>query len=325
MAKTDNDSDAARKPILAVEQQIEHLKGKGVAFELCSEAEAARYLSEKCNFFKLASYRKLFAKHEGGARDGMYISLDFAQLRLLASIDQQLRRVLLEMTLDIEHFQKVAILREAEKRGEDGYAIVADYMNSLSESSREYRLRELKMSGLSPYSADVYAKYAADLPVWAFFELTSFGTLVDFVRFCAKRWDDRDLLVAHYDLKGVKSLRNGAAHGSCIVNAFAERGAGRASVTNSVMKAAGASGASKATRAKWMGCPAIQQIATAIVVYSRIVPAGRSRSRTAADLADLFGRIEANSALLPSNGPNSTAWAALGFARALTMGLGLVE
>ena len=31
-----------RKPILTIEQQIMHLKQKGVSFELCAEAEAAR-------------------------------------------------------------------------------------------------------------------------------------------------------------------------------------------------------------------------------------------------------------------------------------------
>lgn len=34
---------------------------------LCSEEEAADYLRDKCNFFKLASYRKLFSKY-GEAR-----------------------------------------------------------------------------------------------------------------------------------------------------------------------------------------------------------------------------------------------------------------
>ena len=180
-----------RKPILTIEQQIEHLKQKGVAFELCSEEEAADYLRDKCNFFKLASYRKLFSKYEGGPRDGRYVDLDFGQLRLLAALDQELRHALLGMTLDIEHFQKVTLLREMEDRGEDGYAIVADYMASLTTANREYRLRELKMSGRSPYSSSLYAKYSGDMPAWAFLELTSFGTLIDFVRFCARRWGDR--------------------------------------------------------------------------------------------------------------------------------------
>ena len=130
------------------------------------------------------------------------------------------------MTLDIEHFQKVTLLREMEDRGEDGYAIVADYMASLTTANREYRLRELKMSGRSPYSSSLYAKYSGDMPAWAFLELTSFGTLIDFVRFCARRWGDRRFEASHYDLKRVKSVRNCAAHGSCLINCFAERGAG---------------------------------------------------------------------------------------------------
>lgn len=139
-----------KKPLLTIEQQINHLKLKGIKFELCPEDEAVAYLRDKCNFFKLASYRKLFSKHEGGPRDGRYVNLDFGQLRLLASLDQELRHALLGMTLDIEHFQKVALLRKAEERGEDGYTIVADYMASLSVANREYRLRELKTSVAAP-------------------------------------------------------------------------------------------------------------------------------------------------------------------------------
>ncbi len=54
-----------RKPILTIEQQIEHLKQKRVAFELCSEEEAADYLRDKCNFFKLASYRSTLLEIRG--------------------------------------------------------------------------------------------------------------------------------------------------------------------------------------------------------------------------------------------------------------------
>ena len=51
-----------------------------------------------------------------------------------------------------------------EDRGEDGYAIVADYMASLTAANREYRLRELKMSARSPYGSGLYAKYSGDMP-----------------------------------------------------------------------------------------------------------------------------------------------------------------
>ena len=180
-----------RKPILAIEQQIEHLKQKGVAFELCSEEEAADYLRDKCNFFKLASTANS-SRNTRSPRDGRYVDLDFGQLRLLAALDQELRHALLGMTLDIEHFQKVTLLREMEDRGEDGYAIVADYVASLTTANREYRLRA-QDERPQPPTARASTRSTGDMPAWAFLELTSFGTLIDFVRFCARRWGDRRL------------------------------------------------------------------------------------------------------------------------------------
>ena len=306
-----------RKPILTIEQQIEHLKQKGVAFELCSEEEATDYLRDKCNFFKLASYRKLFSKYEGGPRDGRYVDLDFGQLRLLAALDQELRHALLGMTLDIEHFQKVTLLREMEDRGEDGYAIVADYMASLTTAN--------KMSGRSPYSSSLYAKYSGDMPAWAFLELTSFGTLIDFVRFCARRWGDRRLEASHYDLKRVKSVRNCAAHGSCLINCFAERGAARGSASSGVSRRVAAVGIPKATRRKWMGNTAMQEVATVLVAHSGLVPEGSSRSRAASELAEMFARADGETEALPDKGPDAAARSALEFLRRLTESLGLVE
>lgn len=314
-----------RKPILTVGQQIDHLKRKGVKFELCSEDEAAAYLRDKCNFFKLASYRKLFSKFDGGLRDGQYIDLDFGQLRLLASLDQRLRHALLGMTLDIEHFQKVALLREAERRGEDGYSIVADYMDSLSDANREYRLRELKMSGHSPYSTGLYAKYSDDMPVWAFLELTSFGTLIDFVRFCAERWGNKCLETAHYDLKRVKSVRNCAAHGSCLINCFAERRAARASASKGVSRTVAAAGIPKATRRKWMGNTAMQEAVTVLVVHSNLVSEGASRSRAVSEIAEVFARVDGATEALPDKGPDAAARSALEFLRRLTESLGLIK
>lgn len=229
------------------------------------------------------------------------------------------------MTLDIEHFQKVTLLREMEDRGEDGYAIVADYMASLTAANREYRLRELKMSGRSPYSSSLYAKYSGDMPAWAFLELTSFGTLIDFVRFCARRWGDRRLEASHYDLKRVKSVRNCAAHGSCLINCFAERGAARGSASSGVSRRVAAVGIPKATRRKWMGNTAMQEVATVLVAHSGLVPEGSSRSRAASELAEMFARADGETEALPDKGPNAAARSALEFLRRLTESLGLVE
>lgn len=168
-------------------------------------------------------------------------------------------------------------------------------------------------------------KYSDDMSAWAFLELTSFGTLIDFVRFCAQRWDDRRLLVGHYELKGAKSARNAAAHGSCIINAFAEHGAGKSTVTKSIVRAACAAGTSKATRSKWMSCAAMQQVATVLAVYARTIPSGSTRARAERELSALLARIQNAADVLPANGPDSTALAALRFISSLTIGLGLVD
>lgn len=68
------------KPLLTVEQQIAHMKSKGITFDLCSEEEAAAYLADRTYFFKLYAYRVLFERRVGGLRDGQYVGLDFGYL-----------------------------------------------------------------------------------------------------------------------------------------------------------------------------------------------------------------------------------------------------
>ena len=53
---------AQLKPMLTAQELVDHLKSKGVKFELMGEDEARRYLAEKSYYFKAASYRRLFPK-----------------------------------------------------------------------------------------------------------------------------------------------------------------------------------------------------------------------------------------------------------------------
>ncbi len=112
------------KPMLSIDEQINHLKSKGVTFRLCSEEEAAAYLTDRTYFFKIAAYRVLFQKRVGGTRDGQYIDLDFGYLKSLASLDRNLRYALLPLTLDVEHAARTKLMRIATaQEEEDGYSI----------------------------------------------------------------------------------------------------------------------------------------------------------------------------------------------------------
>ena len=315
------------KAALDVDRQIEHLKSKGIKFEMCGEDDAREYLSSKCNLFKVASYRKLFSKYVGGENDGKYVELDFGQLKLLASIDNSMRGILRTLALDIEHFQKVALLSKMEQQGEDedGYSIVADYLNSLSPKDRAYKDGELERCGYSSYSKAIYRKYQNDLPIWVFLEMISFGTLVDFTMFCGKRWNDKTLTDSYYDLKRVKSVRNGTSHGSCIINSFADSPTRVCNTSSEVLSAVAASGASKNTRQKWMKNTPVREIAITLVRYNLTVPEGKSKERAKAALAAFFDEVGATRGTLPHTGHGSTAVAALNYLRGLTKSLNLLD
>lgn len=245
------------KPKLSYQEQIEHLKAKGVLFNNISEQDALQYLKENNNFFKLSSYRKNFAKDISGQH---YLHLDFSMLIDLAVIDMYLRSLVLKLSLNIEHFAKVNLMRKITiDSEEDGYSIVEDYFNTLSDRESSYIKMELERNAKSPYCKQAYKKYKQHLPVWVFIEIISFGTFISFYKFCGYRFlnrdrekqkqiykenreqnifqsqsaalknivdaikSDKNMIRNFYLLLSVKTLRNASAHNNCIINDLREK------------------------------------------------------------------------------------------------------
>lgn len=92
-----------RRPKLTIEQQVEHLKNKGVAFTLCTEEQAASFLAYSTFFFKVKAFDK---DYEINPKTGKYLNLDFAYLMELSTLDMHLRRLILHATLDLEHLMR---------------------------------------------------------------------------------------------------------------------------------------------------------------------------------------------------------------------------
>lgn len=310
------------KPMLTVGQQIAHMKSKGITFDLVSEEVAAAHLREKCQFFRVYAYRKLFEKRAGGDRDGQYVGLDFGHLRVLSNLDRKLRDALLPMALDLEHFAKVHLLAAAEVAGEDGYSVMRDYMASVTDRQRSYLEGELDRREDDPYAGDVVRKYRRDMPLWALCEVVSFGAFLGVLRFCADCWGDRELSDLHYHLKWVKSIRNASAHGSCVVNDLSECPSRRWRAPDAVTRALASCGVPKRLRAKRLGSPRMAQMCTLLYLYSRTVPEGTVRADRERALADLFGYLHGEGSCLPQENP---AVASLTFAERLTRGLGLLD
>ncbi len=207
------------------------LKDRGVTFDKCGEEEAVNYLRHANNYLRAASYRKLYPVRKQGPAAGDYIGLDFAALEALSSIDRELRSALREIVIDVEHFARVELVERCVEEGEDCYGIVDDYFNHLcNKTGSENVVATIKNRASTgkypdPYSGDLIAHYLNDLgglSVWALLEVVEFGRFADFWLFCARRWEDRDMLEQHYILRSVKGLRNACCHNNCLVNAFSK-------------------------------------------------------------------------------------------------------
>lgn len=201
------------KPMLTPSELVEHLESKGIKFELINKEDAKKYLEENNNYFKLVSYRKNFPKYENGENKGKYINLDFEMLKDLSIIDMRIRKTMLSIVLDLEHYAKVKLLSVIENTTKDGYTIVEEYIQDLkSKNEYEYLENELNKNKTGTYCGELVKKYQDEYPVWVFLEIIPFGRLIKFYRFVADKLQDRVMMDESYMLMDVRELRNACAH-----------------------------------------------------------------------------------------------------------------
>lgn len=300
-----------RKPMLTSDQLIEHLKNRGVLFNIIPEEEAKTHLSQHNNYFKLSSYRKNYTKADSGENVGKYINLEFSYLVELARLDTEVRHLLLQMALDIEHFLKVSLIKAVEDRmdkyhDEDGYKIVQGYLSAdelppgSSQSKTSHKRTEsynkkLTQNTHNPYCGGLINSYATDMPVWAFVELISFGDLIELVTYYSQKtgW------VPPVDLKSldrVRQIRNACAHGNAIINDLrsipvANSGKQGISITPYFITAfLQKANISKDARSKKLSNPRINQIVHLLYIYDTLVTSYHTRHKRISEVNELLNR-----------------------------------
>jgi abortive infection bacteriophage resistance protein len=291
------------KPKLTIDEQVAHMEARGIQFDLCSKEDAAAYLQKRENYFRVAAYRKLFAVRVGGQHDGQYADLDFAYLIDLSHIDRQLSRTILPMALDIESSAKMKLIKlVSEDPGEDGYNIVSDFRDQMSETAQKGFAGVLRSRQHDEYSGALIRKYQSDMPVWVLLEIGSFGTLVDFYRFCAKRWDDRNMMHQYYQLKKVKAIRNSTAHSSCIINGFDTKTTTPVKLNRDVERALTEAHIGKKARKARLRNLRMQQIVTLLYTYREFVDDEATLLQTKECIKDFFSQIDKNASYYRKNG-----------------------
>ncbi len=284
-------SQVLDKPKLTISEQIAHLKNKGIKFELCSEDDALDYLTLNNNYFKIRAYRKNFEKCSYGEMKGKYLNLDFAMLKDFAIIDMRLRYVLLSMCLDIEHFEKVKLLRVISDSMNDGYTIVNSYLDNLDMCGKKHILEnDINSRSKSSYCKGIINKYHDHYPAWAFVEILSFGQFTYFLKFCADYFNDNDLKEDYYLLQSVRNIRNAAAHNNCIINNLSLNTNSYAP-NNKVLLFLSTIGISKDSRKRRMSNESVCEIVTLLYTHCSIVSSQgvmKARSQEIHNLIDRF-------------------------------------
>lgn len=280
------------KPMLSAEELIDHLKEKGVKFELISVDDAKKYLKENNNYFKLVSYRKNYPKYENGEKIGKYISLDFKMLIDLSIIDMRIRKTMLSIVLDLEHYTKVKLLSKIESTSKDGYTIVKEYIDDLKEKNEyEYLSNELNKNIKGTYCGDLVSKYNGEFPIWVFVEIIPFGRLIKFYRFVSEKLEDRKMTDESYMLMNVRELRNACAHNNCIINDLRAK-TSNYKVSNRVYNKVAQIGISKKVRDNKLSNTRIKQIITLLYLNKNMVTSPGVLKHQAEILQELKNRIQ---------------------------------
>ena len=280
------------KPMLKPSELIEHLESKGVKFELINKEDAQKYLEENNNYFKLVSYRKNFSKYENGENIGKYIDLDFKMLVDLSIIDMRIRKTMLNIVLDLEHYTKVKLLSKIENTSKDGYTIVEEYIQDLKNKNEyDYLEKELEKNKSGTYCGDLVTKYDGEYPIWVFVEIIPFGRLIKFYRFVADKLQDRKMIDESYMLMDVRELRNACAHNNCIINDL-KANTSRYTASYRVLNEVAKTGISKKIRDNKLSNTRIKQIVTLLYLNKNIVTSEGILKYQAKILHELKDRIE---------------------------------
>lgn len=277
--------NVSKKKKLTIDEQILDLESKGVSFEHMSKEEAKRFLRYNNYYFKLKHYAKNYPINP---RTNCYVGLDFAYLVELSKIDMYLRKIILEMVLDIEHILKTRMLYDmAQNEDEDGYKIVKKYY----EYSNVRSAININADSYS-ISSDLIEKHKdeEDFALWNIVEVLSFGKFVELYTMYYQEYKKYNYSTY---LGSVKFLRNAAAHNSCVISSLLRpNGTKKFKKTKQLMNAlTKVTTITESARKNKMTNPIIHDFIALLFVYNdllKVSPNRKMRDKQMEKLKDFF-------------------------------------
>lgn len=282
------------KPMLKVEDMVEYLKKKNITFNHISEEEATKYLKHNNNYYNVTSYRNNFKKYTSGENTGKFLDLDFAYLKDMAIIDMHLRKLLLSIILDIEHYLKIQVLNEIEYiYEEDGYKIVNKFLQEDFDNGKRIHNKiwekvetDLSFKVLDDYNIE-RDTLISNIPIWVFLEVITMGDLKSFYEFYSKEYNLTENIKNIHIVRGVNRLRNAVAHNTCILSDLNETGNNHR-IDIKIIDFLNKCKISKFVREQKMSNERIRQLVYTLYAFDNIVSSEGVKKYTYKQLDDFF-------------------------------------
>jgi hypothetical protein len=202
---------------LTVNKQIEHMKKEnGIKFTIITENDSKEFLTFNNYYFKIKAYAKNYDKYTDVNNENYskYINLEFAYLVELSTIDSLLRKDIIKMTLDVEHFLKVKMLTHfSTNSAEDGYNIVNKFLQCYPNVEEN-----IVAKGKNSVCKDMIDKLKDDWALWNIVEVLSFGEFISLYQLYFSYYQEENSV--SNELMPIKFIRNAAAHNNCLINSL---------------------------------------------------------------------------------------------------------
>ncbi len=203
---------------LTVHEQIMYLKQRNLKFNIMDEATAKEILLHEAYFHKILNYKHTFSHFKITNSHDDFNGIEFNDLYELKMIDNQLRELFNDMTLEIENYFKVFILRHIDENTES----CNQYMYyDIVDIDKIYRINSRMSKRIRDYG-DYYSqkyltKFPNKKPIWVLNEYLSFGEVLEiFIKYTKKEKNSQYDKIIYY-LKQAKLIRNITVHNNTLL------------------------------------------------------------------------------------------------------------
>lgn len=201
---------------MSVTHQINNLSRNGMLFSDINQNDAKDLLTNEVYYHKVISYKHYFSVYKTKKNVDYFNGLDFLDLYEYYKIDNLIRQALNLISIDVEDYFKVYIMRHAEQNRNVVdpayfYYEVMDIEKRFTPSSKmQKRIRDYD----DIYSKKMLRKFPDKKPTWVLNEYLTFGEVCEIY---AKYIQDNHLKWYQYDvdiLYTCKNVRNLCVHGN---------------------------------------------------------------------------------------------------------------